>query len=946
MANIVFAESTQPAPAKGEVKATGVKFKKNAFLKDSVQGRGITSEGPTRGRDEKAQTSEHVEFSKPLKEEYRMFLDTYVKELLELREVPDPANPGKTLYDTILSNPSHALDKQIADLLSAEVRNPATDTVEPRVSDEKINKFLERPEGWIITTQLWERQTALKLFALGLHTAADPGGERKTLGDTMRIRRGINQGVFNRFEQEVLERMGMGRLGGVAATLISADIGGIFSNSLQGFLTGGAIPPAIYGAYRTLQSYRREGLVFDVKQCSAALNVIKNDPAEKAFVKRVMGIDTDDFVVNGVNDIISTPGRSAETVKNADVLEMEALRGIYARQEFYTSLGIPLKGLDALPEQFLYAATWDLQQEQTGARWQDRVQDEFKPNAGGIRDTAGIFRGTPTFNINGLDFEGNLRRYQEARRKVLGEYVSSFITKEGARGKTLNHVDIYTKKIAELGTPEGKAKRTAESAKLKTTLTLDKGIIEPDKVTADTYKVSLGELKKARQEGVDALAGITVGGASVSTIEDAIKKLKTLNQAGVSADIGGTNLVSFYDKNLDINTRKNARYAGIPATVARGTPEYRDERNLIDAEFQNEVDKLNEDKAFVNETIISLQKIQTTLKAKQDGFVETSDTAKKIKTIDSYAKDYQTVTGFGITEADLQTLPFDQILTQINAANTANPAIGWPAEQNSRVDLRGRILHAVIEANARLANPLLAAPGAEFTNLTNPTGLNISENQLRTLTQPEITAFIIARGGAATPSEINTAIDVANQRFDARTSTISDRLDQMTEQINQQEAKIAGVNVDQDVALLTATKDLIERYGTARNLSLDILAKQADFVNVTLVTAADKAYTPAEIALNQPRGYYEFMNLLFDYRGKTSRNEYFGTVQKLLPPIRLAESLRDSLGLPVPPGADMATVLPAIQARINAGAISSTDFSSAIRDIVHALRDEGLVIAG
>lgn len=971
----------KPGEIKLEQKKSGIKFKKSAFIKDATNTRGVVEkplERSTRdakwGRDERLTRSDEVEFSQGLKDQYASFLATYTKDLLVLKE-QKPA-----VYQAILSTSAHAMDKRLAELLGMDLKNLSGGRYDEKESAGKIDAMLQTAEGWAITTQLWERHIALKLFGIGVHAAAlfssgSPRdrlaeGERQVLLEDRRgirmenkytIRRGIDQGVWNRFQQEHLEEIGINPLILAAVSGLSADAGAAITNTIQGLVGGAAIPPAIYGVYRAVESYRRDGLMFDIRACSAGLDMIKNDPNEKAYLKEIMGISVDDFVVTGANQIrlVREDEGVIRTIKHAsDDLMVEALGGIYARHEFYTSLGIPLKRLDALPEQYLYRAT-NLQPEQTGTRWQADVQDEFEA-LGGVRDAANVALGTLGFNIANLDFEGNLRRYNEARNMVISRYIDRFIRRESEKANPLNPIDAIDKKLKFLDSDEGKKARTGEWNRQRTTLEGDQTTINGDKTAVDTYKTALDVLQEARKDLDKALAKISVAGvAGTPDLEAAIKGLEDLVQPGTSVHIDGKLITSFTDEESRLFGLVNADLGLIPAGLTQ--KQYETRVQMIESKFKPEFAKLEANKKLVEKHLASLNELSEKIDNQEKGLGETSDPVKGVKKVDSFSKDRETVVGYAaagvvasLTDADLAGgLNFDQIMERINQINAAAPTQGWAREQNSRADLRERVLNAIFEAQARTANPgafVFPAPPpggvpTAFERLTDPTGtLKISENQLRTLTEKEIEALVNRRGGGVSLAEIQGAIPIANERFEARATAVSNRADQIGEQIKNLDAQIKGVNFDQEKAALNATKDLLQNYGNIRTKALDIDANRDAFTNVTLVTNADTTYTLAERTLTAPRGYYEFMNLLFSYRSNSSRSEYFRTVQTLLSPDKMAGLLNGSLGLGIA-APTMPAVLPEIQNRMNTLQITPDLMSLAIEDIFDQLRDEGLAMA-
>src|SRR5581483_5685434 len=103
-------------------------------------------------------------------------------------------------------------------------------------------------------------------------------------------------------------------------------------------------------------------------------------------------------------------------------------------------------------------------------------------------------------------------------------------------------------------------------------------------------------------------------------------------------------------------------------------------------------------------------------------------------------------------------------------------------DRNNRPDLRLRVQNAKIEAAGRIADPRLRPPAGIYADLVNPTVWNLTENDLRTLTQPEITARLTARAaGGGLPAipaaaQIDGAINQARARLEVRLNAVNDRV--------------------------------------------------------------------------------------------------------------------------------------------------------------------------
>jgi len=919
--------------------------KRSLFIKDSDSGLKPKERGFRAGKKEGALLPKNAEFSAALKREYSDFLDNYITGLLKLKEVTDPAT-GKSLYDSVLNNPNHFADRQLVELLTSEKKNARGVGYDKGVDEAKVKRFLSTAEGKILTTQLLERNTALRLFAIGLSAAATPEARRDNLGQPGVYRTGVNEGAIRDFEVYLRENLPgtPGQRQAMARLSVGLGIAGRIAFGPGGYVLGG-VPAAVYGAQRGIEYLRREGMVFRMEQSVGAFKAINGNPVEKAFVREVFGIDTDDFMVTPAGTIELKLGRIPESLNIKDQ-QFKVLQNLYRRREFYTALGVPQDRLDALPEQFLYrvSTTSPLEGEKTGAWWEDRVMKAFKPNEGGVRDAAGRRRRNPNFNAGliGLDDKGNILRFLEARNSVLGEDMQRFLELELAKGDGVNTVEVLENKIKELGKPEGLAERKSAFTKKIEGLTSDKGLLDKDKATTDSYKTALEALQKARVDLDKEIAGISIVGAATATdLADALRILNTLNTPGGNVQVGARSIDSISRRTRDMLARRSTRLGSIaiPPGSALSAKEVREE---VMAEFQSEADEIQADRDFVQKIRDSLTTLESDRKTKQEALSETNEMVKSVSKIDSFSKDFQTITALGINENDLRTLNFEQILAQINAA-----AGGWPVEQNSRADLRTRTLHAMLEAKARHTNPAFApatpgSPTEAFELLNNPAGLNISENRLRTLSRGEIRSLV---GAGPTDVQIDNAIRIANERFTGRAKVLSDRIDEMTEEIKREEARKEEVKADKELEFLKTTVKLLKKRAEMSDFPGNIATKPATFVDAGPVLATDRTYTGEEKAVAQPKGYYEMLDLFFGYKNSLTRAKDFEVYARVIPADRIARVLNETLEMfPGPAAAPLVDVLTEMGNRINNKQIDASHMQIFVGRLAFELAEEARTV--
>lgn len=139
----------------GSAHATGRTFRRDLFLNLGGTGREIVSEkGPKRGRAKESMSPNEVQFSDELKKEYSTFLHRHITNLTNLRNSVDPAE--KAAYEQIMQ--TRRLDKKLVSLLADHEHDLPENVTDMQSSEQKIAQFLDRPEGWVITTKLMEDQ--------------------------------------------------------------------------------------------------------------------------------------------------------------------------------------------------------------------------------------------------------------------------------------------------------------------------------------------------------------------------------------------------------------------------------------------------------------------------------------------------------------------------------------------------------------------------------------------------------------------------------------------------------------------------------------------------------------------------------------------------------------------------------------------------------------------
>lgn len=982
-----------------------VRFKKNLFINEHGTGLRVDE----RGRQKEGFRPQEITLSKELRQQYTNFLDNYVRRLSEIQR-QSPA---------VLQNDNHRVDREILQRLVDERGEPDM---------KKIEKYLERPEGWMITTQMMEHQTALELYALGMKAFLHPRGERQMgLSENRQISLDWDRGVLHRFIYERLTP-GLMRVSNQAGertdvwyraarnyNMLAANILGSLTLAGAGALVNpfgaaaGLFPPALTAFLRAT----RGGVQLYAQHAAGALQTVMSDANEAAFVKTMYGIDVNDFQVNAAGQVEQAP-RIGET-NDEQAIQMDILEKLYTRFQFYQELGVPRNRLDALPEQFLYdvappplpltGSLADRRQEpkpeQMRIKWQQRLQEVFDMNHGGIQDGAGNQRELPNptppppfipnpgYNppANGMDVQGNIERYMKARRQVMMEMITDMtrweLEKKNAKRPT-EEIDEKIKQRRE-NAEQLRNERGRQYTERRTTLEAVRAQLQTQREPLDAYQQALTTLQNVREEARRA------GNATTTTLE------------GIDVFIQDRNdFINNPARPGSIQARRDALYIerrdwetiqGAALTAPVGSRLRIDQETKIseaaDRRFQGRENELNKEEEKIRAQITNLENQRTAVEVQEraleqnqsvvrtvgERFIALQDNYYAITGIDTVLVGAATAAGIpgaaglavGLTENDLVTQPLDDLLARINSANAIGAAfpagsaisIGWPAEQNNRPENRVILLQAIIEARARQIDPSIAALGVELGTFL---GQGITENQLRSLTSDQINEFAnreFARTGgtlgwtpadnAALAPDMETAAQEAQNRFRVRLNAFDEERRILDEQITQQTEVLTNINFDQEIRQLETTKDVVQREREIIDSMEQISVESGRFTNIAPVpnVATDPAYnnyTQAERATGAARGYYELVNLMFNYRNRADKSAYFERIQAVLSPQKLAEVLNESLGLGLG-GAmplTMENALARMQIRLIGGRFSSLELYPGFRAVIDRLQNEAI----
>ncbi|HSX40233.1 MAG TPA: hypothetical protein VLF68_01330, partial [Candidatus Saccharimonadales bacterium] len=371
----------------------------------------------------------------------------------------------------------------------------------------------------------------------------------------------------------------------------------------------------------------------------------------------------------------------------------------------------------------------------------------------------------------------------------------------------------------------------------------------------------------------------------------------------------------------------------------------------IDAQYETEKARIQENVDAIRNEITEIRRLQREVNTRQTALNETNQDAIRVRQLSGeLSQQYQNLTTWGITDAQLQSETIEQLLSRINAANTTNPANGgWTAEQNTRPDLRMRVHHAIIESRARQANPTaLAAPPAEYVTLTAPTGLNITDTQLLSLTPAQIRAEMnrLRRRNPgypanATEAQIVTAKRIAQERFQARSSAYTEHIAEIDERLAQMDGAEDRISFGDEKLLLDTAESLMTRASEIYGRVSEEVGVNPLITDTAALTPADTQYSQQERDAALPRSYYALMNILFNYQGE-NRGANFEKLQRLFPPDELARIMAPRLGI-VPAGGAAVNInnfTLQLSTDITNRVTTSLEVRRAMQDVIIYFRDQ------
>lgn len=1015
------AEATTPSQPRPEQRVFA-RFSREDFVNVGGTGQEVTDRGRVTGE----RREQNVELTEGTKDRYGTFLRTQIKRLVKLSNGP--------VSDTIHPHEQVFLNEFAKFNPSGRIEN---------VTDAEVDEYLKNPEGWMNATQLMEEQIMYMENAFGVYAAANPAAQRENLVGPQRIYTDINRGWLNR---QVNDRLipNLGRIGralgytggAVGAGTVGAGIAvATGSPAWAGAVMGVA---TIGGAVQGIRSLMREGVTVDLRQCTAAFQLASGDLREAAYMKEMTGIDVADFQENGRGGIELRPGRSYETTRPADSYRNELMDLLDARQKFYEGLGVDTDALDASPEQYLHQQSGQgfrgrgrslngrmvRQGEQTGTWWQQEMQQRFNPNRGGILsiDAAGAlqpveiqnpltgeWQANGNFNPNRLDYQGNLRRFMEARRGMIADTITESARERERAETAAGDRALFNTRRTNL--TEARTRQSQADIDRAGRYDKDKSSLVAERNTLNGYSDKVDELR-IQQERTEAARTARRAELLTEVINPGGGAYPNVNaiRADLRGLLGNTipNLIidgmPMESPQARINTARTARN-GILGTAFGGPPDtlpaYQARIREAQTAFERVETQAQEDIRTINAKIRSIDDAvrapaaEATVVITPDQIRQATELTTQLTADYNLIRDLDGLGGVDLSDVMLQTGTVEDVMQQITLANQADPDRGWPENQQNDETRRMQVVRAMTEARARLVNDFVETPPASYTMLiqrpgTATPGYGITEHQLLTQTPDQIRQLVEARRTtdpiyagltALGIDDVRAAQTAAQYRLAARVESMTEMDTFLDNQKRIADAAAKAVTIDQQTQAYDLAGRIMDRQASAPgpdgrvDYRRGILPRanrvsenNFSLIDATPIDPADPAQARRYIAAEQvqydtgggtmanlPRGYLEMMNTFFDYSNQPRQGPALEQAMRILPPARLAELLDQSLNIPrgigAPPArTDLAAVLTDVRNGFNVPPggrrqLSERNMRNAFLTIIDTIRDETRAIA-
>lgn len=346
-------------------------FKRNFFINtaDTTGAIPARPEGRRlrRKEDPPQPQSEWVKFSEDTRAGMTTFLDNFVTNAHDLSKKADGMD--------ILKVQPHAVAMM-------EILGVTKEPIDDEALKLKIGKVLDTPQGWVLAKTLLDQQTAMQVFALGLMTSAELKHE-KALNpkDLLVDSRGRSAGEKGKHRVRRFVEKNSRKVDAVMGGIAGASVGYLATEAVQAGVLGksgraaveaakflahhvptdkaplialaGGVTGAVMGYHFGTESDGGvDGSDAGFKVARDALQSIKRDEKYVKYIKEVIGVDVNDYVINEGSRTINVIDNPKSTNNISDILR-GAVSNMETRGQYFDALGIPPEDRDVMPELFI-----------------------------------------------------------------------------------------------------------------------------------------------------------------------------------------------------------------------------------------------------------------------------------------------------------------------------------------------------------------------------------------------------------------------------------------------------------------------------------------------------------------------------------------------------------------------------------------------------------------
>lgn len=834
-----------------------------------------------------------VTISEETVKKYTNFLESYTTNLGKLAEIPDPADPSKSMYDRIINDPTGKFghDKLLMQMVGTQVVGEDGKTITRGMDDAKVKAFLTSSDGFAITTQLMEQYSLMTNVGLGMHATIDSQyfkRQHPLFGRDADDPTKTRKSTIHRYPT-------LGRGLKVAALKSWSGL------KVAGFFVGG--PGAT--------NIRNESDIDLLRGIKAATN------EEKAYLKAMVGIDVDQIRI--------APGTNIPEYKDGYKPDVNTLLqrntdSMRAREGFLTEVGLDPRRI-RLPEEFIFDD--DTQTEGLTLRYYQEMMDIYGQ-----------------IGTGGTNYE-KTQRMAEARSKVMIRYSERMIAleKAGNGEKVIVSLEEKIKKMKE--NPE--ELRTERRKELE----------ESDKVATER-KTEMQKRKDAISTGPDSLAAKAQAAAALEAqlyqefgfspdndleteIATKLTALETSRDTAQTAYEGATDkkaeALEKYINDIREQVRKsqediaNAIRTG-SSSIKGGIPPQEDLKPTYDLVERTVATRHDPLIARQQAALTKAEGEYTKLKTLQEQYRTASqakEQAARSLSADAPGQIQKSTDAYTEFTTTLSLTP-DQIRKNSVADLTALLTTGTDEEKLEKA------LLAKTEVDALTEESIHPIPSYQDAAIVNIAAFGVQVDELVSSNYTDLFTRLRASGMAEADvkAALPAAIKGAERKFSNRYFALSEQgiahYDSILEANKKERETITDFK--EPIALIELTVSTLSSSDAIYSRIAEVVTdddKRDALFDFRAIKPNDDTFTPAERSLGATEAYFAWLQILRpNLLQAIDRDAQVATLVKIFPPDALRKAIRKRFPVGV------------------RASISSSDIQPMVSDMLAYLKDRSL----